>query len=229
MSQTIELKAETRHVRGKAASRLMRREQDTIPGVIYGGTGKDTIALSLSHKDTQHTLAKDGVFSQILQLTVDGSPEKVIIKALQRHPYKKRILHIDFMRISSTEKLTMSVPIILTGQEECSALKTGGVLSQPITSIEISCLPSHLPESLGIDISALNLGDVAHLSDIKLPEQVELAHPIEDEEHNHAVCSITEPKAQEEEEPTAEATEDGEKASDDDAPEKSTSGDADQA
>lgn len=196
MSQAIELKADIRSVRGKAASRLMRREQNTIPAVVYG-SGKDTVALSLSHKDIQHALTTEGVFSQVLQLVVDGSPEKVIIKALQRHPYKKQILHIDFMRVNSTDKLTISTPIHLVGQDICPGLKAGGILSQPTVSIEISCLPNHLPESLTLDISTMKVGQVIHLSDLELPAHVELAHPIEDDEHNHAVCSISDSKNEE--------------------------------
>lgn len=196
MSQTIELKANIRSVRGKAASRLMRREQDTIPGVIYGAN-KDTVALSLSHKDTQQALTKEGIFSQVLQLMVDGSPEKVIIKALQRHPYKKQILHIDFMRVDAAQILTMSAPLEITGQDKCPGLKAGGILSQPTLSVEVSCLPQNLPESITLDISNMKMGDVMHLSDIQLPKNVSLAHPIEDAEYNHAVCTISEPKSKE--------------------------------
>jgi large subunit ribosomal protein L25 len=202
MSEAIELKANIRSVRGKAASRRMRREDQIIPGVVYGGK-KEALALSLSHKDTMYALEKEGVFSQILHLDVNGSTESVVIKDLQRHPFKKKILHIDFLRINTDEKLVMNVPVIIEGTDLSPGIKSGGVLSQTTTEVAIQCLPSHLPESIAIDISTLEVGQTIHLSDLVLPKHVEFAHAIEDEEHNHSVCAIHVPKAITEDEPAA--------------------------
>lgn len=195
MTEAIELKAYMRSVRGKAASRRMRREEQTIPGVVYGGK-EASVALSLSHKDTMHTLEKEGVFSQVLQLDINGKKEPVVIKALQRHPFKKQILHIDLYRIKTDEALVINVPLHLEGADISPGLKSGGVLSQATTEVSIRCLPSHLPEHISVDISALNIGDSIHLKDLVLPKHVSLAHEIEDEEHNHSVCAIHAPKAE---------------------------------
>lgn len=207
MSHSFEFNATTRSSRGKAESRRMRRLEDTIPAVIYG-LKKDSVSITLAHKDILHALDHEEFYSQVLTIKVDGKAEKVVLKALQRHPFKPKVVHVDFMRISSKEKLVMNIPVHLVGEEECEGIKEGGVISHGQTEIEISCLPSDLPAHIDLDISSLKIGDVVHLNEIKLPKGVELAHTIEDEEHNHAVVAIQMPK-EEEEESTAEEEAEG--------------------
>ena len=193
----FELTAELRDNGGKAATRRLRR-LDKVPAIVYGAH-KEPNAIVLAQKDVLKTLSQEAAYSHILTLKIDGTKEKVILKALQRHETKPRILHMDFLRISATEKLTMSVPLHLVGEEECPGLqKEGGILSRSMADIEIRCLPAHLPEFIEIDISTLKLDESLHLSDLKLPEGVELTLPKLDEATNLPVVSIHLPRVSQE-------------------------------
>lgn len=202
--------AQTRTACGKGNMRRMRRKEDRFPAVIYGA-GQDNSLISLDQKSIMHTIENEAFFSSILTLKVDGKAEKVVIKAVQRHPYKPHILHMDFLRISAKEKLTMNVPLHFIGEEEAPGVKDeSGVISHTFTELEIKCLPADLPEFIKVDISKLALHEAVHLLDVKLPKGVELATPIEDEEHNHPVVSIHPPKVEVEIEEEAEAEGEGE-------------------
>lgn len=192
MVETIELTVAIRKNHGKAATRRLRRIEDMVPGIVYGA-GKDPISVMLPHKDISKALAHETTYSSILTLIVGDKKEKVVLKALQRHPSKPRIMHIDFLRIKASEKLMMTVPIHFTGEEEAPGLKEGGIISKSITEIEIKCLPADLPEALELDISKLELDQSRHLSDLRLPQGVELAVEL-DEEHNVPIVSLHMPK-----------------------------------
>ena len=194
MSEQFTLTAVRRSDMGKGASRRLRRETDQIPAIIYGAN-KTAEPLSLIHKEVLKVLEHEAFFSSILGISIDGKMEQAILKNMQRHPSKPRILHMDFMRISAAEKLTMQVPLHLVGEETAIGVKQGnGVVSKQLTELEIKCLPADLPEYIEIDVSQLGLDEAIHLSGIKLPNGVELATPIEDDAHDHAVISIITPK-----------------------------------
>ncbi|HVE45082.1 MAG TPA: 50S ribosomal protein L25/general stress protein Ctc [Gammaproteobacteria bacterium] len=203
-AQKFELDAHVRHEIGKGASRRLRREEK-LPGVIYGG-GKGPVALTFEHKQVIKALQNESFYSHIITLKTNGEAERVILKDLQRHAFKPRILHIDFQRVRSDEKLTMSIPLHFEGADLApGAIEAGGVISHIASSVEISCFPDDLPEYLSIDISQMQLNDILHLSDIKLPKGVEivaLAH-----EDNKPIVSIHMPHIQEEEPEPTEAPE----------------------
>jgi large subunit ribosomal protein L25 len=198
MTISFEFNAQLRDCRGKAGSRRMRRLEDIIPAVIYG-LKKEPVAISLTHKDIMHALEKEEFYSQIIMLNVAGKSEQVVLKDLQRHPFKPRIIHVDFLRISAKEKIVMHVPVHLLGVEQCVGLKAGGVLSHIQTEIEISCLPADLPTHIDIDIRALEIDSSIHLTEVKLPKGVVLAHAVADEEHDHAVVAVHAPRDEESE------------------------------
>ena len=200
MTISFEFDAQLRESRGKAESRRMRRLDDNIPAVIYG-LKKDPVAITLPHKDVIHAMDKEEFYSQVITLNVAGKPEKVVLKDLQRHPFKPKVMHVDFLRISAKEKITMNVPVHLLGEDKCAGIKAGGVLSQIQTEIEVSCLPAQLPTHIDIDISALEIGESVHLSKVSLPKGVELAHAIEDDEHDHPVVAIQAAPEEESDEP----------------------------
>jgi len=197
MAASTQFNAELREERGKAESRRMRRLQDRIPAVVYGA-GKENQFLTLPHKDVSLSLAYEAVYSQILTLTVNGAEEKVVLKDVQRHPVKNRILHVDFLRINMKEKLRMNVPLHFTGEDVNAAIKDGALISHLMNEIEVKCLPGNLPEFIEVDVSALELDGSLHLSQVKLPNGVELAHAA-DEAHDHTVASIHMPRAAKEE------------------------------
>ena len=174
MTDSNTINAETREDVGKGASRRLRH-QGKIPAVIYGGQ-KQPATLTLEHDSLMHAAAQESFYSSILEISVaDGRTQKVVVRDVQHHPFKAQIMHLDFMRVSATEILRMSVPIHFTGEDDSEAGKTSGIVIQHlVTEVEISALPGNLPEFLAVDLSGLMPGDIVVLSDIQLPEGVEI-------------------------------------------------------
>jgi len=211
MSDQFELTARARARAGTSLVRRLRREGD-VPAVLYGG-GKDNLSIAINHDVLFHSLQKEAFHSAIIVINTDGNKEQAILRDVVRHPHKSAILHADFQRVEETRVLVMSLPIHFTGEEECAGVKTsGGIISRLMTEVEISCLPKDLPESLELDVSALNLNESLHLSDIALPEGVNITTLMHDEnnEHDHAVVAVMPPKISavaEEQEDTGQAPE----------------------
>ena len=203
MSNSLEILAQTRTDAGKAHARRLRHAE-SIPAIVYGA-GKDPVNLTLVHKDINHTLQNEAAYSQILTLTVDGKSEPVVIKAVQRHVYKPKILHVDFLRVKAKEQITMNVPLHYINEDSCLGLKAGGILTKLFTEVEIKCLPADLPEFIEVDISALEVDHSLHMSEISLPKGVEFSTEITPE-HDLGIVSVSKPKSQTEEESAAEAT-----------------------
>lgn len=200
--QQFHLDAAVRHDMGKGASRRLRREE-RVPGVVYGG-GKEPVALSLEHKHISKSLENEAFYSHILNLKTDTESERVILKDVQRHPYKPRILHVDFQRVRADEKLHMHLPLHFIGTDKAPGVKdAGGLVSHIINDVEIACLPDDLPECLELDISEMQLNQILHLSDIKLPKGVEIVALTHGDDK--PVVSIHLPRI--EEEPVVETTE----------------------
>lgn len=204
----FELTAELRHDQGKGASRRLRRMQDRIPAILYGGQ-EAPVALSLDHKKMLHALENKAFYSHILTLDIAGKKQPAVLKALQRHHYKKALFHVDFLRISATDKINMHVPLQFSGEANCPGVKAGGMVSHRAIDVEIRCLASDLPEFLAVDLSSMALDQTLHLSDLKLPQGVEivlLSHG-HGTEHDHAVVSVHLPRRAEVEETPVAITE----------------------
>ncbi len=174
MSDTTTINVELRKAVGKGASRRLRRE-GKVPAVIYGGR-KDPVALTLQLNDLLHATENEAFYASILEIKIDEkSTQQAVVRDMHRHPYKPIIMHIDFLRVSAKELLKMLVPVHFMGEEESPAGKTSGVVIQHlVTEVEISALPKDLPEFVSIDLSEMDAGDAVMLSDIQLPEGVEI-------------------------------------------------------
>lgn len=214
MSQAIELTAAQRQHSGSAQCKRMRREEGRVPAIVYGG-GQEPQPIELIHKDIMMALANEAVYSSILTLKVDSKTQKVVLKEVQRHPFKPKIIHLDFMRINPKEKLTMSVPLHFVNEATAKGVKTGGgTISHMMIEVEVKCLPGDLPEFIEVDVADLELDQSLHLSDIKLPKGVEFAHAV-DGEHDQPIVSIHKSRgaSMEEELAAPEAEEAGDAAS----------------
>jgi large subunit ribosomal protein L25 len=174
MTVEFALNAEVRSDLGKGASRRLRRNANLVPAVIYGGE-KAPQSISLLAKDLAKLLENEAAFSHVLTLNVDGSAESVLVKALQRHPAKGFVLHADFQRVVAGQKLTAHVPLHFLNQETSVGVKQqGGEVSHTLAEVEISCLPKDLPEFIEVDLAKVELGQTLHLSDLSVPQGVEL-------------------------------------------------------
>ena len=192
MLETFEIEAQSRSDVGKGASRRLRR-QGKVPGVMYGG-GAEPVALTLDHDDLMHHLENEAFYSHILTVKVDGEAQRAVLKDLQRHPAKPRVLHVDFQRVSDTDKIHMHVPLHFVGEDVAPGAKAGGLVSHLMTSVEVVCMAKDLPEYLEVDLSGLELGDSLHLSDIPLPQGVSLPALALGPEHDLPVVAIHAPK-----------------------------------
>lgn len=200
MATEFTLNAERREDAGKGASRRLRA-RGKLPAILYGGTGKP-VALTLDHNELMQNLKREAFHSQVLTVKVGRKKEQAIVKDMQRHAFKNEVLHMDLQRIKAAEKLTMTVPLHYAGAEESPGVKEGGVFSRNTVEVEIECLPKDLPEYLELDVSALDIGDSRHLSDIPLPEGVALVALLNDEEGEHdlPVAAMHQARITEEEE-----------------------------
>ncbi|MGI9229361.1 MAG: 50S ribosomal protein L25/general stress protein Ctc [Gammaproteobacteria bacterium] len=193
------LSAESRSDAGKGASRRLRKT-GKVPGVVYGAK-KDAVPITLNHNEVIHQLENEAFYSRVLTLNVAGQSEQVVLKDLQRHPFKPAVLHIDFLRIDEQAKLTMRVPLHFINEEQCVGVKqAGGVISHIMTELEINCLPKDLPEFIEVDVLEMNLGDTIQMSDLQLPEGVEIHALTHGGDVTLPVVSVNLPRVIEEEE-----------------------------
>jgi len=196
MANLFELTAENRQAFGTGASRRLRREHDRVPGIMYGG-GEAPQPLSFDHKKLQKALENEAFYSHILTIHIDGVKHQAVLRDLQRHPYKPQILHMDLLRITGKEKITMTVPLHFKGEEIAPGVKQDkGIVSHLLTSVEVRCLPSDLPEYLEVDLSTLGLNDAFHMSHLKLPKGIELVALVHGDDR--PIASIHVPRAEEE-------------------------------
>jgi large subunit ribosomal protein L25 len=172
MSDTTTITAEIRKDVGKGASRRLRRE-GKVPAVIYGGD-RDAVALTLAQEELLHQADNESFFSSVLEIRVGKKlTQQAVVRDMHRHPYKPVIMHVDFMRVSATEAIRISVPVHFDGEEDSPAGRASGVVIQhQLTDIEISALPKDLPEFISVDLSELEPGEAIMLSEIELPEGV---------------------------------------------------------
>ncbi|WP_136067049.1 50S ribosomal protein L25/general stress protein Ctc [Modicisalibacter radicis] len=188
-----QLTANVRHDLGKGASRRLRRENQQVAAIIYGGE-KAPQPITIDKPAFYKAIEEEAFFSSIINIDVDGTKEQVVVRDLQRHPFKALITHADFLRVDASHAMTMHVPLHVIGEENCLGIKEqDGVLHVLATDVTISCLPKDLPEYLEVDVSKLELGDTLHLSDLQLPAGVTLVELSHGEEHDAGVVSITRP------------------------------------
>ena len=201
----FKLDASVRTDLGKGASRRLRRE-DKLPGIIYGGE-EAPVSITLDHNKVNNSADFEAFYSHVLEINLDGKVVEVLVKDMQRHPYKPKITHIDFQRVIAGQDVHTNVPLHFVNEDKSAAAKAGGIAEHHVTEIEVTCQPKDLPEFIEVDMAAVEMGQTVHLSDLTLPagvSSVELAK--NDEAHDLAVVTVKPaPKA-------AETDEDGEEA-----------------
>ncbi|MEX1829235.1 50S ribosomal protein L25/general stress protein Ctc [Luteibacter aegosomatis] len=201
MATNHQLTATSRKIEGKGASRRLRTA-GYVPAIVYGA-GEAPQAIQVLHNDILLGSRFESFYSSVIELTVDGKKQSVLIKDWQKHPFKQLMLHMDFQRVNENEAVRVAVPLHFLNQEKSPAGKTAGlVISHNLTEVTVSCLPKDLPEFIEIDLADLKAGDIIHLSDLKLPKGVEVPELGLGKEHDVAVVTVA--SIQEEVDPTAE-------------------------
>ena len=196
-AEEFELNCTVRTDLGKGASRRLRRLNDDIPAVLYGG-GEDPVSLTIAHKDIAKATENEAFFSHIITLNVGKKKQKAVIKALQRHPAKAILMHADFQRVSDKVEITVNVPIHFLNEDKCAGVKTGGgSIIKTLNEIEIHCFPKDLPEFIEVDMILLEIGEAVHLADITLPAGVASVALAAD--NNLTVATVQAPRAEVEE------------------------------
>lgn len=186
MATTHEIKVERREDEGKGASRRLRHAAK-IPAIVYGGELKP-VSIQLDHETVWLASQNEWFYSSILDLSLGGDVQKVLLRDMQRHPYKQLIMHLDFQRVNDNETLRTSVPLHFLNEDTSPAGKSSDVVvMHELNEVEVECLPKDLPEYLEIDLATLSVGDIVHLSDIKLPKGVEIPALKQGKEHDVAV------------------------------------------
>jgi large subunit ribosomal protein L25 len=193
MSNVFEFVAESREQSGKSAARRSRRV-GSVPAVIYGGH-KEPQMLTLNHNEVIKHLEHEAVYSHVLDVTVDGKTEKAILKGVQRNPARFQVQHLDFMRVDMTETVKVHVPLHFTNEHAGIGGKKGGIAAHSMTDVEVSCLPSVLPEFIEVSLATLDVGETLHLSDLVLPAGVSIVVLAQGAEHNLPVVSMMASKA----------------------------------
>lgn len=160
-----------RTLQGTGASRRLRVSGQT-PGIVYGGA-EPAVSITLDHNALYHALKKEAFHASVLDLEIDGKVEKVLLRDFQVHAFKQLVLHADFQRVDPNQKIHVKVPLHFLNAEIAPVVKlSGGIISHVLTELEVSCLPSQLPEFISVDLATLEAGQSLHLSAVTLPEGV---------------------------------------------------------
>jgi large subunit ribosomal protein L25 len=168
----IEVNAQTRIKQGTGASRRLRREGKT-PGIVYGGK-QPAVVLELDHNALYHQLRQEAFHASVLTLNIDGVKEQVLLRAVNMHPFRVEVQHIDFQRVLADVKIQMKVPLHFINAEQSPGVKlSGGIVSHVMSDLEIRCLPADLPEFIEVDLKDMTLGHTVHVKDLQLPQGVE--------------------------------------------------------
>ena len=187
----IEINAKIRELKGTGASRRLRHS-GKVPGVLYGGKNEST-SIELDSKELFMQFKHEAFHASILTLNLDGKKEPVLLRDFQMHPVRNNIQHIDLQRIDENKKLSVSIPFHFLNEEIAPGVKLeGGIVSHIMVEVDISCLPKDLPTYIEVDLINLAIGDSIHLSEIKVPEGVELTGL--SEENDPIITSISKPK-----------------------------------
>ncbi|MDO8953675.1 MAG: 50S ribosomal protein L25/general stress protein Ctc [Gammaproteobacteria bacterium] len=190
----FKLTANARDDMGRGASRRLRQD-GMVPAVIYGAE-KPAVSITIEHNVLSKALANEAFYTSIVDMSIGGVDEQVIIKALQRHPYKPKILHVDFLRVSDKTELRVHIPLHFIG--EPAALKAGGVVNHMVNEVEVSCLPKDLPAFIEVDISNMQMDETLHLSHIKLSASLKLVSLVHG--NDMSIVSVHVPRAIKEDE-----------------------------
>ncbi|RUO43899.1 50S ribosomal protein L25 [Aliidiomarina taiwanensis] len=187
MSTEYSFDAEIRTDLGKGASRRLRHA-GKVPAILYGGD-EAPVSLTLDHDKVNNAADHEIFYSSIHTLNVGGKKVQAILKDMQRHPFKPKLVHLDYQRVSAKEEFTTRVPVHFMNEEVIQKLK--GVVIRHEVDIEVSCLPKDLPDAIEIDLAELEIGANIHLSEVTLPEGVTAVELGRGEDHDLVIVSIT--------------------------------------
>ncbi len=198
MSNEHKITATGRTDEGKGASRRLRHAA-RIPAIVYGGHA-DPVSIQLEHEKTWQASQNEWFYSSILSLELDGKVQKVLLRDMQRHPYKLQIMHLDLQRVSENEAIRVEVPLHFLNEDTSPAGKAAEVsVTHEMNAVEVTCLPKDLPEYIEVDLGKMEVGDTIHFSDIKFPSGVEPTFKVDDE-HNPTVVAARHVREEVEEE-----------------------------
>jgi len=195
---TASLSATARTTAGKGAARSLRRD-GKVPAIIYGHA-REPLSLSVPEREFVRLLERIAAENTVIELSIDGTMSRTLIREIQRHPVKRNVLHVDFQELVAGERMVVRIPIVLTGTAE-GVRNSGGILSQIMQELECRVDPLNMPGKIEVDVTDVAIGHSIHVSEITIPEGVEV---IDDPEST--VCIVAAPKV-EEEAPAAEAPE----------------------
>ena len=194
MAKSHEIKVARRDVQGKGASRRLRHA-GVVPGIVYGGD-LAPVMVEFNHNEIWLAQHNDWFYSSIIGLNLDGDVQKVLLRDIQRHPYKQLIMHLDFQRVNENEVLNATVPLHFVNEDVSPAGKAADVaVTHELKEVHIACLPGNLPEFIEVDLAELKAGDIVYLSQIKLPAGVEIPALKLGKDHDDAVVIAKAPNA----------------------------------
>ena len=200
MATVHNITANSRKDEGKGASRRLRLSGH-VPAIVYGAK-QEPQSIQFEHNHLWMASQNEWFYSSILELSVDGTVQKVLLRDLQRHPYKQQLLHLDLQRIDENAPIRFNVPLHFLNQDKSPAGKTADVIVlHELNEIEVMCLPKHLPEFIEVDLTSLTLGDIVHMSQLNLPEGVTLPALRLGKEHDLAVVIAKQARVEVEETP----------------------------
>src|SRR5512141_502754 len=184
---SAQLSATPRDGSGQGSARSLRAA-GKIPAVI-NGHGREPQSLAIERRELEKLLSRISAESTVIELSLDGKSARTLIREIQRHPFKRQILHVDFQELVAGETVTVRIPIVLTGIPE-GVRQDGGILDQVMRELEIEVDPANIPNRVEVDVNAMKIGDSVHVSDIALPQGVELVG-----EPDSTVCVVSAPRA----------------------------------
>ncbi len=188
MATQVILKAERRDGTGKSVTRKLR-QAGKVPAVLYGA-GAEPVSLTLDAHQVLHTFQAISVENTIVNLEVEGekAPVATLVREVQLHPYRTDLIHVDFLRVQKGVAVELEIPVHLVGTP-AGVRNDGGVLDHNIHTLHVSCIPSAIPESIDVDVSALEIGDSVHLRDVEIPKGVEVLMDLD-----LTICAVHAPR-----------------------------------
>lgn len=196
---TAQLSAQARGNGGKGVARKLRGD-GRVPAVVYGH-GREPQALSINTRELERLLDHISAENTVIDLDIDGKASRTLIREIQRHPFKRQILHVDFQELVAGEKVTVSIPIVLVGVPD-GVRMDGGILDQTMRELEVEVDPSNIPNHVELDVTKLTIGSSIHVSDLSLPEGVDVL-----DDPDASVCVVSAPRAVVEAAPVEEGVE----------------------
>ncbi|MFN0316459.1 MAG: 50S ribosomal protein L25/general stress protein Ctc [Burkholderiales bacterium] len=188
----MEFTAFPRSVQGTGASRRMRIA-GKVPGILYGAD-KPAVPVELDHQALYRHLKMEAFHASILDMTIEGTKQQVLLRDVQMHPFRQIVLHVDFQRVDKSKKIHMKVPLHFVNAEICPGVKVGGgIVNHVFNELEIQCLPDDLPEFITVDLAKLELGHPMHINEVTMPKGVEPIARIKKE--NPAIVVVQVPRA----------------------------------